>query len=447
MAHDVFTPNPLKVQLLPAWDSRAVDLMWKPSGTTEVLGYHVWRSQNAPSNFVKITESPLQTNFFRDTTKVIAISGETPTSWMETPDSATGLIAVRVRNFPMCRVELDRDNKPILATPFDVRVTDTRTGKLYQIERVEPHTGAIVFGKRSIVDNSWTAWTHVDAPSALSDISIDYFYVERFTDSSFGRDLFYIVTEVFSDGSEGALDQYPPISNLDLDPADIWWREAMRRNRFIFEQVGEAAHVLLRKTTGKLCSCVDVDTFKPRTNCMACWGVGFEGGYDGPYPMTFTPPNSAVQTKQAVEGRSRSRTAQSFIGPSPVLSGGDLIFRFGGERVVVLDVERTVVRGTTLQQSYNSELLKPSDFRNSIQIVNPNYPLLVISTSVPAFRNTDHPFEDPIPSTISLQEGVSSQMISDPTQDSTKPQNEHPEEDLRTNTVPSVSPVFENWSF
>ena len=163
--------------------------------------------------------------------------------------------------------------------------------------------------------------------------------------------------------------------------------------------------------------------------------------------MTFTPPNAPIQTKQAAEGRSRSRTAQSFLGPTPVLSAGDLIVRFNGERVIVTEVERTSVRGTSLQQTYTSELLKPSDFRNSITIVNPSYPLLTISTNAPAPRNTDNPFGDPIPSIISLQEGVSSQMISDPTQDVTKSENIHPEDDLRTNTVPSVSPVFENWSF
>jgi hypothetical protein len=289
-------------------------------------------------------------------------------------------------------------------------------------------------------------WVDVPTPTDLN-IQVDYFYVDRFTDSSFGRDLFYKVTEVFEDGSEGSLEDYPAVSNQNLDPADILWREAMRRNRFIFEQVGEPAFVLLRRTTGKICKCVDTDTFKPRMNCLACWGVGYEGGYDGPYPLTFTPPNAVSQVKQGPDGRFRQRSAQGFIGPSPVLSSGDIVFRFNGEKLVILDIERTSVRGTTLQQTYTAELLKPSDFRNAIKITNPNYPLLAISTNYPAPRNADHAFEDPIPPTISLQEGVSTTMISDPEQDITKPETVHPEEDLRTNTVPSKSPVFENWSF
>ncbi len=443
---DIFSPNPLKIQLIPAWDSRAVDLTWQASAKTSVVGYNVWRASDAPSNYSKITSSPIQAHFFRDITKVIAVV-ETPTAWLEPPDSATGLVAIRLSHFPMCKHDLDRDNRPILATPYDVRVSSIATGTLYQIERVEPHTGTIVCGIRPVLNDTFDGWSAVDNPDALTDIKVEYFYIDRFTDSSFGRDLYYIVNEVFADGTEADLSLYPAVSNLDLDPADMFWREAMRRNRFIFEQVGEPAYVLLRKTTGPLCGCVDIDTFKPRTQCMACWGVGFIGGYDGPYPMTFTPPNAPIQTKQAAEGRSRSRTAQSFLGPTPVLSAGDLIVRFNGERVIVTEVERTSVRGTSLQQTYTSELLKPSDFRNSITIVNPSYPLLTISTNAPAPRNTDNPFGDPIPSIISLQEGVSSQMISDPTQDVTKSENIHPEDDLRTNTVPSVSPVFENWSF
>ena len=444
---DLFTSNPLKAQLLPSWDQQAVDLLWRPSGDPSVVGYNVWRAQSAPSNFGKITPTPLQVTFFRDTTKIVVVT-ETPTAWVSPPDSATGIVAIRAQRMPLVRDLLDERNRPVLASITDVRVVHTAFPSVgLQLEKVEPQTGLIVFGSRFVLGDKFDQWVKVEAPTSLADLSVSYFSVDRFTDSTFGKDLYYKITEVFSDGSEGPLANYPTISNLDLDPADMFWREAMRRNRFIFEQVGEPAHILLRRTTGRLCSCVDPDTIKPRANCTACWGVGYEGGYDGPYPFTFTPPNYVGKIVQGPEGRYKTRSGQSFIGPTPTVNSGDIIVRFNGERMVVLDVERTSVRGTTLQQTYTAELIRNADFRNRINIVNDNYPTIIISSSQPVLINSSNPFEDPIPPTISLQEGVSSVMISDPAQDTTKSENLIPEEDLRTNTQPSVSPVFENWSF
>lgn len=443
---DVFTPNPLSAMLVPAFDSQAVDLVWKIGPAKGVVGYHIWRAQGAPSNFIRITEDPLQTTFFRDITRIIPIS-ETPAQWVSSPSSSDRVVAIRTRNTPLAGPKLDRANKPLLASSQDVRVTSSSNpGHPFQIERVDANSGLIVFGNKDIVNDTYDHYVTPDLPIDLASLVVEYFYIDRFTDSTFSKDLYYVITEVFEDGSEGDLKSYPAISNLNLDPADIFWREAMRRNRFIFEQVGEPAYVILRKTTGKHCSCVDTDTMKPRTTCMACWGVGYEGGYDGPYPITFTPPNAASQVKQGPEGRVKTRAAQSFIGPTPILSSGDIIFRFTGERLVVLDVERTTIRGTTLQQSYNAELLKPSDYRNKIQVTNRNYPIISISTDTPAFRNTDISFEDPIPTTISLHEGVSSVEISDPAEDITKIQTTLPG-NIRTNTQPSISPVFENWNF
>lgn len=443
---DLFTPNPLNALILPAWDSQAVDITWRHSGATGVIGFHVWRAQGAPSNFVKITQTPLQTFFFRDTTRILPVVEE-PTKWVSAPDSSTGIIAIRAKNNPLVRGILDVENKPILASTPDVQVINIATGLPYQLEKVEPNSGLIVFGNRRIVNDTFDQMTDPDKPTELANIKLSYFYIDRFTDSSFGRDLYYKVTEVFSDGHEGQLQDYPFISNLDLDPADMFWREAMRRNRFIFEQVGEPAYVLLRKSTGKFCSCVDVDVQKSRTDCTQCWGVGFDGGYDGPYPFTFTPPNYAGQIKQGPEGRFKVRSGQSFIGPTPIINSGDLIFRFNGERLVILDVERTSVRGTTLQQTYTADLLRPADYRNRIQITNKNYPVIKISSNLPAPPSASNSFGDPIPANISLQEGVTSLVISDPTKDITKSENGHPETDLRSNTIPSITPEFENWSF
>jgi len=443
---DIFTPNPLHCQLIPSWDSQAVDLVWKESGKPKVVGYHVWRAQGAPSNFEQITVTPLQTNFFRDITQVIQIT-EKPHQWVSPPDSSTGIIAIRATNTPLVKDVLDRANKPILASIHDVIVTyDDFPETPFQLQSVDPTSGLIVFKRAVVLSESMDLWVRVDEPNELPSLNLSYFSIKRFTDSTFGKDLFYKIVEVFEDGSQGSLELYPTVSNQDLDPADIWWREAMRRNRFIFEQVGEMAHVILRKTTGKLCPCVDPETIKARTECPTCWGVGYVGGYDGPYPITFTPPNATGQVKQGPDGRVKSRIAQSFIGPTPILNSGDILFRFNGERLVINDVERTSVRGTSLQQTYNTELLRPSDYRYGIQITNQNYPTLLISTNLPALANKDHSFGDFIPQNISLSEGISTDIISDPTLDVTKPESLHPE-DMRKNTEPSNSPVFQNWSF
>ena len=231
---DIFTPNPLSLQVLPSWDSQAVDLVWKKGSTPKVVGYNVYRAQGAPSNFKLITEQPLQTTFFRDTTRLVPMS-ETPSQWVSPPDASIQLTAIRTKKTPISRSVLDNYNKPVLANNQDVQVVNSETNYTYQIQRVDPNNGLIVFGNQPLVAESMDRLEDVQLPKDLSKLVVSYFYVDRFTDSTFGKDLFYIVTEVFSDGSEGALTNYPPISNLELDPADIYWREGMRRNRFIFE--------------------------------------------------------------------------------------------------------------------------------------------------------------------------------------------------------------------
>lgn len=436
---DVFTKNPIRLQLVPSWDSQSVDLLWKAS-SPDTTGFNVYRAQGVASNFQLITPVPINVGFFKDATK-ITTRVETPTKWVEDPDSATGTRAIRCSKTPMVRASLDDAGRPVLATPSDIVVT-TKNGTVLKLENVQPHSGLIIISREWTVNESYDYWNPpASVPSDVSTLTVKYNYVDRFTDSSFGRDLYYKVTEL-SEAGETPLDEAATVSNLDLNPISSVWLEAITKTRFIFDTVGEPAYVLLKKTNGQLCTCVDPNTVRARVNCKACYGVGYKGGYDGPYPITFTPPNAATSVKQGPDGKKRSRTAQSFLGPTPILNSEDIIIRFNGERLVVTEVERTSIAGSTLQQSYTTEIITTADPRYFIPLVNPNYPAYMMTPETSPIKRPAP--VDPTPSTSSLQEGVTTVEIADPEQDISKDYLSETE-DMRTNTTPSKSRSFENW--
>jgi hypothetical protein len=439
---DTFVRNDLHLLVLPSVDQRSVDLTWRRNPVTNAVGYNVWRAVANPTDWVKITTEPVNVTFFRDCSK-IEQAIETPI-WESGTDSATGVFILKVKKTPMCAMTLGDASIVQLANAADVQVLSKKTGKKLNVDLVNPVRGLIQLTRKLVVAESVDFLEKPPFEEDAQNLEVTYYWVSRLTDSAFGRDLYYKVTEVLGDGSETPLDQAAYVSNQDLEKLDYYWREAIRKNRFIIEQSGEPAFLLMAKTTGRICDCVDTETLKSRNNCPVCWGVGYVGGYDGPYKIMFTPPNAPSQTRQGQEGKSKIRVAQSILGPTPTLMPGDIIVRFNGEKLVVTEVERTQVGGVTLQQQYNTELLKVSDFRQRLNVRNPNFPWqLVVSSDQPLRSYDSTPPIDDLKSGISLEEGLISTEVSDPTLDSTK--SPYPE-DLRTNTDASNTPRWENWN-
>jgi hypothetical protein len=145
----------------------------------------------------------------------------------------------------------------------------------------------------------------------------------------------------------------------------------VRRNEWLFEQVGEPAYVMFRKTRGELCGCRGAESGlgAARTGCPVCFEVGIVGGYYGPFDIIYVPPDSAI-TRELDEGGGikATRESRSYLTRTPIVQDGDLIIRRTGDRMVVHGVTYKSPRGVLLQQDFTTELLKWGDTRYLIPI-------------------------------------------------------------------------------
>ena len=158
------------------------------------------------------------------------------------------------------------------------------------------------------------------------------------------------------------------VNTMEVDKITWEYQEMVRRNQWIFEEVGEPAYLMFKKTRGKLCGCSDTGLGQARTACSSCFGVGIVGGYYGPYDFIYIDPDTALSVELNEGGRKVTRSSQSYLGPTPIIQAGDLIVRRNGERLVVGPVVYKQPRGILLQQEFSTTLLDEGDTRYLIPI-------------------------------------------------------------------------------
>lgn len=184
------------------------------------------------------------------------------------------------------------------------------------------------------------------------------------------------------------------VNTQEVDEIDYMYAAMVSRNEWLFEQVGEPAYVMFRKTRGELCGCRGAETGlgAPRTGCPICFEVGIVGGYYGPYDIIFVPPDSAI-TRELDEGGGTKATRESrgYLTRTPIVQDGDLLIRRTGDRMVIHGVIYKSPRGILLQQDFTTQLLPWGDTRY----------LIPINTALPTLYNpviSENPFQgiDPL---------------------------------------------------
>ena len=195
-------------------------------------------------------------------------------------------------------------------------------------------------------------------------------YVDIYT--SMARQ-FYTVVPI---GDHGEL--HPPgaqgtkvVNTQEVDTITWEYKEMLNRNQWIFEQVGEPAYALFRRTKGEPCGCVRPESGlgAPRHGCKSCFETGVVGGYYGPYDLLYVPADTAL-TRELDEGGGikATRESRSYLTNTPIVQDGDLLVRRNGERLVIHGVTYKSPRGVLLQQDFGTELLKGGDTRYLIPL-------------------------------------------------------------------------------
>jgi hypothetical protein len=344
-----------------------------------ILGVNVYRSDTGERGpYFRVNQVPVQTFFYRDRTDIVEVPAEIVPwdgGWIfkgDSPNNKGWRLKTRNNNV------VKRLGNAIPAdSPFDVEVTVD--GEPWPVVQVFGPRGEIDMSTERVWDPSTESFVDPPIPTETSTVVVRYRYqrTPKLVNTLDDRwKVFYRLTTVAEDpfGTspsgmiETPLGYSPPISPMESERIDAYWKEAVKRNRYILEQGGERVKLFIRRMNGVKCRCVWDDRLReysqqPRNMCLSCFGTGWVGGYEGPYDIIIGPDNAERRVMQTPNGRRLEHTYEVWIGPSPMVSQRDFIVKQNGERYSIGPVRRDQVRGVTLQQTFQIGYLSTGDIR------------------------------------------------------------------------------------
>jgi hypothetical protein len=380
------TPLTAFVQNLQVMNSSYVgsrDLWWADVPEAEG-GYNVYRAFDYPTNWVKLTSVPVGGHFYRDMTSLTQIVYNVQDAdWIERGE--LGRWAFRIPDPPFSRAVVGR---PVVSNdPADVLVTVSVSGNFddaqtfrptkvdgfdrtiwLKMDNTLPEGGAVSAFPLESNGVVWKAdWSGIRAFKAT------YYKINNLVDiyTELNRTYYTVVPigksgqETHKPGAQGTVIK----NSQEVDQISWEYEEMVRRNQWIFEEVGEPAYLMFRKWRGTTCGCI-TGLNQPKTGCRTCFEPGFVGGYIGPYDFLFVPPDSAIMRELNEGGIKTTRDSRSFLSRTPIVQNGDLIIRRNGDRNVISNVVYKQPRGIILQQDFQVTLLSPGDTRYLIPTSN-----------------------------------------------------------------------------
>jgi hypothetical protein len=391
-----------------------------------VVGYNIYRAFDLPCDWVKLNSIPIPFHYWRDQTTLRQVTVPVEQQdWQEAGE--LGHYIIHLKDIPFQKWgDEQRRMRPVASnSPSDVAVSIN--GTWYRPTRVVAldkavwlqvddtlKTGGAVSDTEAIPYTQSSAPQTVTAPPGeaiyppsespitLQDVKITYWKLENYVDifTNLTR-TYYTVVPVKKDGTEEHVPGDPRsemVDNYAVENMDWMQAEMVRRNGWLFEQRGEPAWLMFRRTRGVICACATTGTGQARTACPACYETGIVGGYFGPFAFLYVDPDTAL-TRQIMEGGIKvSRDSRSYLGPVPIVQDGDMIIRRNGERLVIAGVTYTMPRGTILQQEFNSSLLPPGDTRYLVPVVQEPFPPEIYNpTKTPGYLDEATGIFAPVP--------------------------------------------------
>jgi len=385
---------PINLFLMGGVNPGVFDLRWDdPSilslnGGFDLVGVNIYRSFDSEYGpFERITSLPVGSLFWRDQTdNVLVVDEDVSNSFLMrgTGQDAAEMYApryvFRTTHFPIVRP----GSQAIPSTlPEDVMVFVD--GVRAKITSVNGYTGEVEIDPISYANVAIQKLDTPVVPGANSRVTCTYRYTRSFLRTDLMTRVFYRVTTVGvptqigvnvagpGDLVETPLERAAATSSYEVEKLDWIWREAVRRNRWILSQGGERVRVFIRKSVGYPCGCAPTPQYKQAINdCPRCYGVGFVGGYDGPYDALIVPDDGERRQAQSDKGRYVDHTYEVWTGPSPLLSQRDFLVKVNGERYSIGAIRFPSNRGMVLQQHFNIGHIDEKDIRYKVPIDNPS---------------------------------------------------------------------------
>ena len=209
-------------------------------------------------------------------------------------------------------------------------------------------------------------------PNEFSTVVVSYRVPLHSTNIRLRKNYFYKITCV-TEEDETDLDLLTPES-LKSEKITYQFEEAVRRNAWMLDQAGERVLLYIKKKAGVKCHCTYRDmkerTHKaPDQDCITCFGSGFEGGFDGAFPIIVAPMMTEQRVQQTDRGMKLMYQIETWFGPTPIVSQRDMIIRRNGDRCLIGPI--TPVEGpggVTVQQHFVVEVLDGTDIRHKFNV-------------------------------------------------------------------------------
>lgn len=363
--------------------------LWWTRDPEAAGGYMPFRGDTREGPWSALSAAPVPGERFRDQTSLSPVTHVVgPGDWISR--GAHDYWAFRCPRAPIFGKILD--GRALMAsTPEDV--TLTVNGRPVKVARVDGQDATVWLSRSFMIQGTNPEAQPAEVPQDDAVVEVTFQTLTNFVDPAPDHRAFYTVVPLRADGT---LLHEPGVAGdvvnaMEVDKMDWIEAEMVRRNAWEFENRAEPAHLLIRRTTGPVCSCVTNGS--PRTGCASCYETGFIGGFYGPYDFGFINPDQAAMVEIREGGRKVSRQSRSMLGPIPYVMAGDLIVRRNGERLVISNPLHLAPRGVLLQQEYDAVLLPPGDTRYRVPL-RPRGDLPVVFD--PARQASPGPLGEPI---------------------------------------------------
>jgi hypothetical protein len=382
---------PLNVFLTGNPSTHGFDLSWDNpcllalNGRFTILGVHIYRSFDSEFGpYERITEAPVGATFWRDLTDIELVEEDVSEQFILRGDHVAAgqeqpRYVFRTQHSPIVK---EASSNISADQPWDVRVFVD--GVEATVLRVQGFSGEVELDPRQLPEAGTQSLTAAVLPGPSSRVVCVYRRMRSYLRTDLAQRVFYrVVTVGVSNDpkcpeseripAETPLENAAATNSYEIEKLDYIWREAIRRNRWILEQGGERVQAFLRKNAGIPCPCIPDELHgQPVNDCLKCYGTGFLGGYEGPYPILIAPDDAEKRITQGDRGRYFNHEYEVWTGPVPLLSQRDFVMKINGERYSIGPVRMPSNRGNLLQQHFNIGAIDSVDIRYRVPIDNPN---------------------------------------------------------------------------
>lgn len=394
---------PANLEVLSAFIPGAFDLRWDnpalhvgmPQGNSQfqLVGVNLYRSDFSDRGpYHRVNVAPLGGQYYRDQAQYVYITNEVVTipQWLFRGDGPNNRLWAFRTKCPIVKPPFMQtihqpgsNQSPMWGNaPTDVAVTVN--GEQATIQEVFGKSHEIRFVNQSTFDANTQKIDWAVLPESQTDtVLVSYYTIRNFIRSGLDSKIWYRATSVALDPNsptgliETPLAYSEPRSNIEVEPLDYIWREAIRRNNWILEQGGERVKIMIRKQAGLECCCnahiddrVKEYNKQPSARCRECFGTGFVGGYEGPYDIIVAPDDAERRVAQTDKGRRLEHSYEVWTGPSPAVTQRDFIVKQTNERYSIGPVRRPTNRGNYLQQHFTIGYLDEQDLRYWVPVGN-----------------------------------------------------------------------------